>query len=114
MPERMEPDFTEDDVDPSSAVGFANDGSFAEFAQGVIQQQKKEHPKHGTPLPSGLNKRVGGKALKTGMVIKSKKPEDKPKDGAKDDAWSKYMEEVKRMSGGVCERGGGGNSSLAQ
>ena len=39
---------------------------------------------------------------------------DKPKDGAKDDAWSKYMEEVKRMSGGVCERGGGGNSSLAQ
>ena len=36
----MSQDFTEDDVDPSSAVGFANDGSFAEFAQGVIQQQK--------------------------------------------------------------------------
>ena len=33
-------DFTGDDIDPSSAVGFANDGSFAEFAQGVIEQKK--------------------------------------------------------------------------
>ena len=33
-------DFTRDDIDPAAAVGFANDGSFAEFAQGVIEQRK--------------------------------------------------------------------------
>ena len=86
---------------------------------------------------------MGGKSLKTGMVMKPKKHDvsvlailslfdfpiashfssslksflnfqDKPKDGGKEDAWSKYMEEVKRMSGNVCERGVGGNNSLAQ
>ena len=52
--------------------------------------------------------------LPFGPILSIMLLQDKPKDGVKDDAWSKYMQEVKKMSGNVCERGGGGNSSLAQ
>ncbi|XP_076346478.1 telomerase RNA component interacting RNase-like isoform X1 [Tachypleus tridentatus] len=110
---------------PSNLNMYANDGSFLEMfkkmqeasqkeseasearyghGSGTEQSQDGEKKKNGERKtgPTFVSKRRGGKILKTGMVKKlktnPKKEEEKPTD-----AWSRYLEEVKKYKQHACE-----------
>ncbi|XP_013778284.1 uncharacterized protein C19orf43-like [Limulus polyphemus] len=108
---------------PSNLNMYANDGSFLEMFKKMQEasqkeceatkachshsseqsqdgeKKKNEERKTG---PTFVSKRRGGKILKTGMVKKlktnPKKEEEKPTD-----AWSRYLEEVKKYKQHACE-----------
>lgn len=103
-PKRVQP------AKSSSAINFtpfANDGSFLEkfkemqerFAQQQETQQREDERLRLLPM---IGRRRGGKILKTGIVEKPKRIEDNPADGPKD-AWSLYLQEVKRYKNATCD-----------
>lgn len=94
---------------------FANDGSFLDFFKKMQEQQQEQiqQANSGNSLatfnkvlepkkPPVFGKRRGGKILKTGIVEK-KKPVDDPADNSATDAWSLYMQEVKRYKNVSCD-----------
>lgn len=90
-----------------NATPFVNDGSFLEkfkemqerFAQQQETQQRDDERLRLLPM---VGRRRGGKILKTGIVEKPKRIEDNPGDGPKD-AWSLYLQEVKRYKNATCD-----------
>lgn len=90
-----------------NATPFANDGSFLEkfkemqerFAQQQETQQREDDRLRLLPM---VGRRRGGKILKTGIVEKPKRIEDNPGEGPKD-AWSLYLQEVKRYKNATCD-----------
>lgn len=114
---------------------FRNDGSFMEMFKKLQEDQKKreDEPKpalkespsvaaaddraspHSSAkeLPkktslSFVGKRRGGRILATGMVKKQRKEAESEKqpDGGKTDAWSQYMNEVRKYKEQSCEEEG--------
>ncbi|KAK4307540.1 hypothetical protein Pmani_020687 [Petrolisthes manimaculis] len=74
----------------------------------TTHQANKEQPKKTTL--SFVGKRRGGRILATGMVKKQRKePQDKkeaPTEEGKTDAWSQYMNEVRKYKEQSCEEEG--------
>ncbi|XP_047498400.1 telomerase RNA component interacting RNase-like isoform X1 [Penaeus chinensis] len=112
---------------------FRNDGSFMEMFKKLQEDQKKREdepraaPKESPSaaddralphasareLPkktslSFVGKRRGGRILATGMVKKQRKEAESEKqpDGGKTDAWSQYMNEVRKYKEQSCEEEG--------
>ncbi|KAK3887496.1 hypothetical protein Pcinc_008408 [Petrolisthes cinctipes] len=114
---------------------FRNDGSFMEMFKKMQEEQKKDGEETGggggvspgqTPQQhdpttqakeqpkkttlSFVGKRRGGRILATGMVKKQRKePQDKkeaPTEEGKTDAWSQYMNEVRKYKEQSCEEEG--------
>lgn len=90
----------------SKMTPFANDGSFLEMFKQMQQrfeqeteQEQKDQERLKLPM---FGRRRGGKILKTGIVEKPKKIEENPADGPKD-AWSLYLQEVKRYKNATCD-----------
>lgn len=104
-PKRLQP--TKPSSSAKSFTPFANDGSFLEkfkemqerFAQQQETQQRDDERLRLLPM---TGRRRGGKILKTGIVEKPKRIEDNPADGPKD-AWSLYLQEVKRYKNATCD-----------
>ncbi|KAG8195309.1 hypothetical protein JTE90_028456 [Oedothorax gibbosus] len=57
-------------------------------------------------LPASLVKRRGNKILKTGLVKKQKVAEDGDEPPPSNDAWSRYMAEVKKYRQQACDEDG--------
>jgi len=112
---------------------FKNDGSFMEMFKRLQEQQGskpvtvkvEEHQKIPSPPMSQaaksdnpkktalsfVGKRRGGRVLSTGIIKKQKKEDSDRKDGSssaqgKTDAWSQYMNEVRRYKEQSCEEEG--------
>lgn len=88
---------------------FANDGSFLETFKRMQEQQQQNNINEQKQYERKLNynypvfgKRRGGKILKTGIVEKPRPIEDASLDTAKD-AWSIYMQEVKKYKTTACD-----------
>ncbi|XP_076048179.1 telomerase RNA component interacting RNase-like [Oratosquilla oratoria] len=128
------PESSSQDGVPSSNI-FRNDGSFMEMFKKMQEQQGKpkqeEEEKTNTepepastttsnaptepakrPTLSFVGKRRGGRVLPTGMVKKPRKEEQdqdskaKPTVEGKTDAWSQYMNEVRKYREQSCEEEG--------
>ncbi|XP_063706757.1 uncharacterized protein LOC134835743 [Culicoides brevitarsis] len=91
-----------------NATPFANDGSFLEkfkemqerFSQQQETQQREDDRLRLLPM---IGRRRGGKILKTGIVEKPKPIEDNTAEGGAKDAWSLYLQEVKRYKNATCD-----------
>lgn len=85
-----------------------NDGSFLEMFKKMQDLTKKIEPEAKKPeikkpaLPF-IGKRRGGRVLKTGLVKKAKTIEEQTVDNTPKDAWSLYMQEVKKYRETSCE-----------
>lgn len=93
---------------------FKNDGSFLEMFKkmqeiaktGESSQTKTEVVKTTVikkPALPFIGKRRGGRVLKTGLVKKAKAIDEQLVDNAPKDAWSLYMQEVKKYRETSCE-----------
>lgn len=98
---------------------FANDGSFLEtFKKLQEQQQKQQHVHDRKPEPTTasaapvvqqqyqkpmFSKRRGGKILKTGIVQKTKIADEAVTEETPNDAWSLYLQEVKKYKNVSCD-----------
>lgn len=88
-------------------IAIKNDGSFLEMFKKMQQETKKgeevvKKPEMKKPLPF-IGKRRGGRVLKTGMVKKAKAIDEQTADNTPKDAWSLYMQEVKKYRETSCE-----------
>lgn len=83
-----------------------NDGSFLELFKKMQEETKKiseeKKPEIKKPLPF-IGKRRGGRVLKTGLVKKAKAIDEQVVDNTPKDAWSLYMQEVKKYRETSCE-----------
>lgn len=88
-------------------IPIKNDGSFLEMFKKMQEETKKseveEKPLIKKPTLPFIGKRRGGRVLKTGMVKKAKAIDDQTVDSAPKDAWSLYMQEVKKYRETSCE-----------
>lgn len=99
---------------------FANDGSFLETFKKMQEQQKQQvHDHKSEPITASNNtqqqlvqqqyqkpmfsKRRGGKILKTGIVQKTKIADETVTEEAPNDAWSLYLQEVKKYKNVSCD-----------
>lgn len=89
-------------------IPIKNDGSFLEMFKRMQEETKKAEPIEKKPeikkptLPF-IGKRRGGRVLKTGLVKKAKAIDEQTADNAPKDAWSLYMQEVKKYRETSCE-----------
>lgn len=89
-------------------IPIKNDGSFLEMFKKMQEETKKvedveKKPEIKKPLPF-IGKRRGGRVLKTGMVKKAKAIIDEhTTENTPKDAWSLYMQEVKKYRETSCE-----------
>lgn len=82
-----------------------NDGSFLEMFKKMQEITKKEEVSKQEikkPILPFIGKRRGGRVLKTGLVKKAKAIDEQPAESPKD-AWSLYMQEVKKYRETSCE-----------
>lgn len=89
----------------------SEDGSAASTKEaGDSTSMKEQLPLASTkkPIVSLVGKRRGGRVLATGMVKKQRKEPvpEKPPEGGKTDAWSEYMNEVRKYREQSCEEEG--------
>lgn len=95
---------------------FANDGSFLETFKKMQEQQKQQvHDHKSEPTTAALpaaqqqyqkpmfSKRRGGKILKTGIVQKPKVADETVTEETPNDAWSLYLQEVKKYKNVSCD-----------
>lgn len=96
---------------------FANDGSFLETFKKLQEQQKQHVHEHHKVEPSAaaipavqqqyqkpmFSKRRGGKILKTGIVQKTKIADESVTEETPNDAWSLYLQEVKKYKNVSCD-----------
>lgn len=101
---------------------FANDGSFLETFKKMQEQQQKQHVRDHKSEPIAatnnshkqqlvqqqyqkpmFSKRRGGKILKTGIVQKTKIADETVTEEAPNDAWSLYLQEVKKYKNVSCD-----------
>ncbi|KAG4078136.1 hypothetical protein HA402_002187 [Bradysia odoriphaga] len=96
---------------------FANDGSFLETFKKLQEQQKQHVHDHHKVEPSVaampvvqqqyqkpmFSKRRGGKILKTGIVQKTKITDESVTEETPNDAWSLYLQEVKKYKNVSCD-----------
>jgi len=95
---------------------FANDGSFLETFKKMQEQQKQQIHDHKTEptttaVPAAqqqyqkpmFSKRRGGKILKTGIVQKPKITDETVTEETPNDAWSLYLQEVKKYKNVSCD-----------
>lgn len=96
---------------------FANDGSFLETFKKLQEQQKHVHDHHHKVEPVAaamptiqqqyqkpmFSKRRGGKILKTGIVQKTKIADESVTEETPNDAWSLYLQEVKKYKNVSCD-----------
>lgn len=85
-----------------------NDGSFLEMFKKMQEQSKKveeaeKKPEIKKPAFPFIGKRRGGRVLKTGLVKKAKAIDERTAEGTPKDAWSLYMQEVKKYRETSCE-----------
>uniref|UniRef100_S4PY83 Uncharacterized protein n=2 Tax=Pararge aegeria TaxID=116150 RepID=S4PY83_9NEOP len=118
-PEVVGPNYAEllqppDLLAPSSSkskpvpMPIKNDGSFLEMFKKMQEQTKKVEevptkPIIKKPVLPFIGKRRGGRVLKTGMVKKAKAIDEQTVDNTPKDAWSLYMQEVKKYRETSCE-----------
>lgn len=94
---------------PKSGVPvIKNDGSFLEMFKKMQEATKKaeeavKKPEIKKPTLPFIGKRRGGRVLKTGVVKKAKAIDEQTVDNAPKDAWSLYMQEVKKYRETSCE-----------
>ncbi|XP_055035346.1 telomerase RNA component interacting RNase [Paramisgurnus dabryanus] len=108
---------------PKTANAFANDGSFMEMFKKKMEEEERKkrateeqekmkssasegqtsQDKKPCSMTNFVGKRRGGArlTLKTGMVAKKQKLDSEAETG-KGDAWTKYMEEVKKYKAHQC------------
>lgn len=87
-------------------IPIKNDGSFLEMFKKMQEETKKieeKKPEIKKPALPFIGKRRGGRVLKTGLVKKAKAIEEQLADNAPKDAWSLYMQEVKKYRETSCE-----------
>lgn len=90
-------------------ISIKNDGSFLEMFKKMQEVTKKEtevvqsKPVIKKPALPFIGKRRGGRVLKTGLVKKPKAIDEQPADSTPKDAWSLYMQEVKKYRETSCE-----------
>ncbi|XP_063382678.1 serine/arginine repetitive matrix protein 1 [Cydia fagiglandana] len=87
-------------------IPIKNDGSFLEMFKKMQEETKKieeKKPEIKKPVLPFIGKRRGGRVLKTGLVKKAKAIEEQLADNAPKDAWSLYMQEVKKYRETSCE-----------
>lgn len=65
-------------------------------------EEVEKKPEIKKPLPF-IGKRRGGRVLKTGLVKKAKAIDEQTVDNTPKDAWSLYMQEVKKYRETSCE-----------
>lgn len=98
---------------------FANDGSFLETFKKMQEQQHHQHVHDRKSEPAMassvapavqqhyqkpmFSKRRGGKILKTGIVQKTKIADETVAEEAANDAWSLYLQEVKKYKNVSCD-----------
>lgn len=83
-----------------------NDGSFLEMFKKMQEETKKieeKKPEIKKPVMPFIGKRRGGRVLKTGLVKKAKAIDEQTVDNTPKDAWSLYMQEVKKYRETSCE-----------
>ncbi|XP_077292111.1 uncharacterized protein LOC143915365 isoform X1 [Arctopsyche grandis] len=98
---------------PPAVAPFKNDGSFLEMFKKMQESQNKEKEQAAAeqsaaseikkPPLSFIGKRRGGRVLKTGVVEKAKVIEDQTIEDAPKDAWTVYMQEVKKYREAKCD-----------
>lgn len=88
-------------------IPIKNDGSFLEMFKKMQEVTKKaepdKKPEIKKPALPFIGKRRGGRVLKTGLVKKAKAIDEQTADNAPKDAWSLYMQEVKKYRETSCE-----------
>lgn len=89
-------------------IPIKNDGSFLEMFKKMQEATKKveaeeKKPEIKKPALPFIGKRRGGRVLKTGLVKKAKAIDEQTVDNAPKDAWSLYMQEVKKYRETSCE-----------
>lgn len=89
-------------------IPIKNDGSFLEMFKKMQEQTKKVEevetkPVIKKPVLPFIGKRRGGRVLKTGIVKKAKAIDEQTVDNTPKDAWSLYMQEVKKYRETSCE-----------
>ncbi|XP_021189961.3 serine/arginine-rich splicing factor 4 [Helicoverpa armigera] len=88
-------------------IPIKNDGSFLEMFKKMQEVTKKAEPEKKPeikkPALPFIGKRRGGRVLKTGLVKKAKAIDEQTADSAPKDAWSLYMQEVKKYRETSCE-----------
>lgn len=90
----------------ATPLPIKNDGSFLEMFKKMQEQTKKveeKKPEIKKPLFPFIGKRRGGRVLKTGLVKKAKAIDEQTLDSTPKDAWSLYMQEVKKYRETSCE-----------
>lgn len=101
-------------VQPPPVAPFKNDGSFLEMFKKMQETQNKEKEQAEAvqqstlseikkPALSFIGKRRGGRVLKTGVVQKAKAIDEQTVEDAPKDAWSVYMQEVKKYREAKCD-----------
>lgn len=88
-------------------IPIKNDGSFLEMFKKMQEVTKKaeeaKKPEIKKPTLPFIGKRRGGRVLKTGLVKKAKAIDEQCVDNTPKDAWSLYMQEVKKYRETSCE-----------
>lgn len=88
-------------------IPIKNDGSFLEMFKKMQEATKKieeeKKPVIKKPILPFIGKRRGGRVLKTGLVKKAKAIDEQTIDNTPKDAWSLYMQEVKKYRETSCE-----------
>lgn len=89
-------------------IPIKNDGSFLEMFKKMQEETKKaevveKKPEIKKPVLPFIGKRRGGRVLKTGLVKKAKAIDEQTVDNTPKDAWSLYMQEVKKYRETSCE-----------
>ncbi|XP_045451051.1 serine/arginine repetitive matrix protein 5 [Melitaea cinxia] len=89
-------------------IPIKNDGSFLEMFKKMQEETKKAEPAEAKPIIKKpvlpfIGKRRGGRVLKTGLVKKAKAIDEQTVDNTPKDAWSLYMQEVKKYRETSCE-----------
>lgn len=92
----------------AAPLPIKNDGSFLEMFKKMQEETKKVEPEKKPeiikkPALPFIGKRRGGRVLKTGLVKKAKAIDEQTANNAPKDAWSLYMQEVKKYRETSCE-----------
>lgn len=92
----------------AAPIQIKNDGSFLEMFKKMQEETKKaevveKKPEIKKPVLPFIGKRRGGRVLKTGLVKKAKAIDEQIADNTPKDAWSLYMQEVKKYRETSCE-----------
>lgn len=78
----------------------------------VVKEEKDESQESSTQaqkkssIMSFVGKRRGGRVLPTGIVKKPRKPDQAQEEGEPNDAWSRYLSEVRKYREQSCEEEG--------